>query len=277
MMVVAFILCVAKALRSDPEKSIYGINFASKAYRWMAVLDDTARPTGANGAIVSKGPFCIDTNHTESGLLVGPIVASTSGLPNEPGLPGPLNLNGVTLTIRAKFDYKNWSNEYDITKNGEVAYWLQFSLPKSEIASATLGTELRFADYAYNQNLMKAALTGQTVRLFLDSNMNHWTCLGRNQTDMRTDKDASGYYIASASKYTCALNQKEFAEGLSHVDRGTGIIVRFPEKDTSGKKLEWLNSNPGTGGACPYRTPSLGNSTFTLSEFRFDRERPVNK
>lgn len=226
--------------------SSYNKNLATAEFGWGRVGDDQRLTPVAAGGLESKGPWFVDGNHWESGLLVGPAAIWTKGANR--GIPGTPDLLHAKLRVNAEFQYQPVAGEANATDGGRLVFWFQSHLPKTRP-----GGPERIVNYAFNRDLLPDAIAGRMVHLTLTASLDDWTCLGRDQRDVRP-------YVGSAAKYTCALNSEEFKTALSAVNDDMGLLLLLPEKDRSGNVLRWVDPNKP-------RTEALKNSRLVLKEF----------
>lgn len=236
----------------------YNVNLANKDVYWGSVLSDNRLPFVAGEGIVSSGPFYIDVNHRESALLIGPLVIwandHRSNTDKNQVPLGRVDLIGTKVRISVRLDYSPWKNEFDSRIGGKLVFWFQSKLDRRTVAGGNYELPWRGANYVYNQNLS----SDTPVEINITPDLNQWTCLGRNPIDTRP-------IIGSAAKYTCALNQEEFAQAMSRPGN-MGVMFLLPPKSPDGTDLAWLHADT------PNLTPTMGNTRFILSEFIIERE-----
>jgi hypothetical protein len=248
--------CAAIPASGDP----YNVNLANKDIYWGSVLSDDRLPFVEGKGIVSSGPYLIDVNHRESALLIGPLVVWVNGLmPKADQKQTPLDkvdLRGTKVRIAVRLEHAPWRNEFDPRIGGKLVFWFQSSLRRGAIPGGDYEMPWRTANYAYNREI--SLTSGEPVEIDVKPDLNQWTCLGRNPIDTRP-------LIGSAAKYTCALNQEEFAQAMSKPEN-MGVLFLLPSKTPDGTNLAWLNA------FAPYRTPIMGNTSFILREFVIQRD-----
>lgn len=248
-------LSLVQPAHSEP----YNVNLANKDVYWGSVLSDNRLSFVAGDGIVSSGPFYIDVNHRESALLIGPLVVWVNGHrsntdKNQVPL-GRVDLIGTKVRISVRLDYSPWENEFDARMGGKLVFWFQSKLDRETVAGGNYEIPWRAANYVYNQEI--DFRSGDAVEIDVTPDLNKWTCLGKNPIDTRP-------IIGSAAKYTCALNQDEFAQAMSR-PANMGILFLLPPKSHDGSKLAWLHAD------YPNRTPTMGNTRFILKEFIIER------
>jgi len=234
----------------------YNVNLAGPDTYWGAVLSNDRLPYVVGKGIVSRGPYFIDTNHREGALLVGPLVVWVNGHKpaNEPAIAiGPVDLRGTTVKIKASIDHRQWMGEANPFLGGRLVFWFQSRLKNKAVAGGDYEMPPRIANYFYNRDILPEAQSGASVELPVRPDLNQWTCIGHNPVDTRP-------MIGSAAKYTCALNQAEFAAAMA-TPINMGVLLLLPVHAPDGKSLPWLSAG------APDRTPTMGHSAFTLSEF----------
>lgn len=235
---------------NSADASIYNRNLVNQRIYWRTILSLDRTPF-ANGQVIAKGPFHIDTNHREAALLVGPLALRTSGKESEGGvvtsLPSP-NLTDATVRLRVKLDYEPAEGEHDVRKGGQLVFWFQAALPRA-VAGGDFQMPQRFANYVFNRNLLADAQAGIPIEIPIRPDLNQWTCLGQNPIDTRA-------VIGSAAKYSCALNQIEFANAVAKPE-SMGVLFLLPVRD------DWLDGPE----QAPMSTHVMKEATFALSEF----------
>lgn len=208
---------------------IYNRNLVSDEFEWDRVYGPPSKP-GSNGWI-SKGPWKIDTNHAEYGLLIGPAVLWCDG--RTTGLPDMPNLLDATIEVEVEFEDKNHVDSPPLETIGvQLVFWFQTRL-QSEFGT----NPPRYANYIWNTNLLpEARSTGKRQVLPLSSLLADWTCLGRQRRDVKGENTKD--YVGSASKYSCALRQTEFVEALQAVTQDLGLLLVLDWK-------KWLSIDNG--------------------------------
>jgi hypothetical protein len=233
----------------------YGVNLANPDVYWYTVLSDDRVPYVQGTGVVSSGPYYIDINHREGALLVGPLAVLLNGHSsgNYHSLIGEMDFRNVTVRLNLELDHQPSTPENSALEGGQVVFWFQSELKERAIAGDNEEMPPRYVNYYWNQNLLPQATTQGLVEIPVAPDLNKWTCLGHNPIDTRP-------IIGSAAKYTCALNQQEFAEAMAK-PISAGILFLFPRKKPDGSEALWLDpSNPN-------RTKTMGNTKFILSEF----------
>ena len=233
----------------------YNVNLANPDVYWWTVLSDERVPYVQGSGVVSSGPYYIDINHREGALLVGPLAVLLNG--HSPGnyhSPlGEMDLRNVTVRLNLKLDHQPWTHENSPLEGGQVVFWFQSELQERAVAGDNEEMPPRYVNYYWNQNLLPQATTQSLVEIPVAPDLNKWTCLGHNPIDTRP-------IIGSAAKYTCALNQQEFAEAMAK-PISAGILFLLPRKKPDGSEALWLDPSNS------YRTTTMGNTKFILSEF----------
>lgn len=245
------LLMVSTALGAD-----YGTNLASPDVYWGSVLSNDRLPFVADKGIVSEGPYFIDINHRESALLVGPLVVWVNDHKPDGEFQTPLgriDLTNTKIRLNVKFKYEPQQDEYDARLGGRVVFWFQSALSHTAVPGGDFMVPTRAANYVYNRNLLSDSISGKTVEIPVTPDLNQWTCLGDNPRDTRP-------FIGSAAKYTCALNQEEFAQAMSH-PADMGILFLLPGQKPDGSDVDWLQPDREA------RTLAMAKTKFVLKEF----------
>ena len=243
----------------------YGINLANPSTYWGSVLSNHRLPFVANNGIVSQGPFLIDINHRERALLIGPLVVWVQKVNGRPETSlGDIDLTNTRIRIRIKMEYTPRENEVDPRVGGKLVFWFQSRLSRKAVAGGDFEMPERFVNYSYSTGLIPEGMSESTVEIPVTPDLNQWTCLGNNPVDVRP-------FIGSAAKYTCALNQEEFAEAMAHPGN-MGALFLLPRRRTDGSNISWLRP------ARPARTETMENAAFILEEFTIERDsKPVDE
>jgi hypothetical protein len=234
----------------------YNTNLATADVSWGAVLSVKRLPYVEGKGVVSQGPFYIDTNHREGALLVGPLVVWTNDAKPD-GDPktalGRVDLTHTKVEINAVTNYAPFSDRNDPLSRSRVYFWFQAALPHRTVAGDDEQMPPRYANYVLPINLLSPLVSGSDVALRIEPDLNQWKCLGRNPVDLRS-------MIGSAAKYTCALDQKEFAWAMAHPG-DMGLLILLPRHTADGALIDWLDPKN------PARTPILNGSSFNLTKF----------
>lgn len=231
------------------DEGIYNTNLANKDVAWWAVLSNARRPYVDGVGIVSRGPLLIDVNHREGALLVGPLAVLLNGhKPGEySGALGRVDLTDTVVRLKLKIDG---------AVAGRAVFWFQSELKNKAHAGNNEEMPPRYVNYFYNRDIQKEAMANLPIEIGVRPDLNDWTCLGRNPVDVRP-------IIGSAAKYTCAINQTEFAEAMSK-PLSTGVLFLLPPKRPDGSNWLLYPDNKWT--------PIMDGVSFSLSEFEISRE-----
>jgi hypothetical protein len=246
----------------------YNVNLATSAFYWQSLLPGTPL-TPVAGALESKGPWTIDTNHMEFGLLVGPAVTWNDG--THGGIAPPLDLRRAHVHLNFDLEEHTTGGEQSLQQmNAQVVFWVQVKL-----WTEWSGNPVRYANYIWNENLRDYAAAKspkKTKVLDLTVSLNDWSCLGRQRRDVRTEIDPTGNtkFMGSASIYSCALTQAEFEQSLAdpHDDMGILIIVGGKQFGATPPPPVW-NTTWGDP-LKPQRV--LGDSRLLLREFTITKK-----
>lgn len=253
---------------------IYNRNLVASDFAWCRILEKSGPMKLANSVVTSTGPWDIDTNHTEYGLLVGPVSVQSAGS-CDGGLREKPSLADASIQIRATFVEALSQESPPLDQIGaRLVFWFQTELP-SEFGDVP--GPVRYANYIWNENLLTYASDIKQTKpktLKLSNNLADWTCLGRQRRDIK--REQSGLFSGSASKYSCALNQEEFATAVSAVTRNMGLLIVLPWVDLKTKKARAWASDKKAGPwtvawDLVHEQPVLHGSTLVLREFKIVR------
>ena len=255
--------------------SIYNRNLVTNDFAWCPILAKSGPTQLIDGVVASMGPWDIDTNHTEYGLLVGPASVQSAGS-CDGGLQEKPSLVNANIRIHANFVEGTGGNSPPLDKIGaRLVFFFQTELP-SEFGNypGAEANPARYANYIWNENLLTYASDHKQKNpktLKLSNNIADWTCLGRQRRDVKRDK--SGLFSGSASKYSCALSQEEFATAMSAVTRNMGLLIVLPWVDFKNKKTSAWVTDEKAGAwyvamKLVHEQPVLHGSKLELREFK---------
>ncbi|MFO1324678.1 MAG: hypothetical protein U1F15_11510 [Burkholderiales bacterium] len=254
----------ARAQEASVRTSIYNRNLATPEFVWDRIYGPPLTP-GANG-FISEGPWGIDTNHMEFGLLVGPAVLYCDGRAS--GLPEKPNLIDATIQLEVEFRENQHLDSPPLKDIGaQLVFWFQTYLISEFDSNPT-----RTFNYIWPRDLLADEPAIHLKRsLRLSRSLADWTCLGRQRRDVR--RDDLGNFNGSASKYSCALNQGEFESAMKSVNADLGVLLivdwkRWRSLDPTLKNgRAWSRAWDDT---LPQRKV-LGDSVLVLHHFSINR------
>lgn len=242
---------------------IYGVNVAIPRYLWFTVdldgkhgphesrLTPTAAGLAVGGKVApleSRGPWYVDTNHTEgAGELLILAALRTKWFMKKVGFDPtdgfPADPNFRDCTIKVELEFKEIPADGESIAGGQLVFWFQADLPQR-----VRGGGERIANYALvDRRLTFEKQVKESIRL--PSAMGDWRCMGRNQSDV------------GGEKYSCATGQDEFDGLLSGPKQDFGFLLFLPGRAV------WSNPKapPGWG------TGALSKSSFHLTHLSFHR------